>query len=60
MEDVRLLVIIVITVWLNKSSMNLYIEKFQMVPIYFSFVPFAIKACYLIINLVVISGNSWL
>lgn len=60
MEDVRLLVIIVITIQLNKSSMNLCVEKFQIVSISFSFVPFAIKALYLIINLAVISGNSWL
>lgn len=39
LEDVRLLVMIVITAQLNKSSMNLYIEKFQIVPIYFSSAP---------------------
>lgn len=60
MEDVGLLVIIVITVQLNKSSMNLYTEELQIVSIYFSFIHFAIKAFYLIINLAVISGNPLL
>lgn len=53
-----MLVIIVITVQLNKSSMNLYTEELQIVSTYFSFVHFTIKAFYLIINLAVISGNS--
>lgn len=58
MEDVGLLVIIVITVQLNKSSMNLYTEELQIVSIYFRFIHFTIKAFYLIINLAVISGSS--
>lgn len=55
-----MLVIIIITVQLNKSSMNLYTEELQIVSIYFSFIHFTIKAFSLIINLAVISSNPLL